>query len=619
MREEIAEPFASSDTSDAPADVARDVEKALKAASGRLSAESRETTAIVRKRMEAARRYTEALAKELPDAPRAKKKDTWQRILARVDAERADARVKLTGAQKQVAERKNALKAASTKNDELAKRVDSTAAELKKALAEQAKKTTRAQHLSSAVAAAKKVRTKVASTLKKRRAHASRREVWDEFSACIKKQRDAAKHTAEKQAATNALAGFGLLPPPAEIPLFDDSQFVHYDRPTAKDVLDRLIDALQLEYLQATRVGGRESAQAKRIAESLEAAYEHRSGFVYIRPAMSYLRTSFPTTTLQRAAPLGWENMLFQHGRRQIPLAERWFEPGNKDLPTIQEIDKQFWQNINRVRVAGAGDTNYVVAKDDIGNWYVKNYSSDPKDIIESARSLALFAMGPQLDADLLGRTLSRSKEGAKDSAADAIDDTGAKTETRREDGAAKSSIRGQQLVSAKKVYRTRTVEDEKLLVDTIKALRDEIESAWKREAAIEAKLDGEALESALDEEVVRLSDYATPVAEDETKSPDELTALRAERVIGGLHALRRFHNGVQARLDGAAREPLTAASGESDEKKSERAAIRAALGRARVLLTETVRHNLVAVLEKRKESVGRLGTALEIISEPAS
>ena len=41
----------------------------------------------------------------------------------------------------------------------------------------------------------------------------------------------------------------------------------------------------------------------------------------------------------------------------------------------LGEIDKQFWQNINRVRVAGAGATNYVVAKDDIGNWYVKRYS----------------------------------------------------------------------------------------------------------------------------------------------------------------------------------------------------------------------------------------------------
>jgi len=46
---------------------------------------------------------------------------------------------------------------------------------------------------------------------------------------------------------------------------------------------------------------------------------------------------------------------------------------------------------------------NYVIAKDDIGNWYVKNYSADTEPIIKAAKSLALFGMGGQMGTNLLG------------------------------------------------------------------------------------------------------------------------------------------------------------------------------------------------------------------------
>ena len=40
--------------------------------------------------------------------------------------------------------------------------------------------------------------------------------------------------------------------------------------------------------------------------------------------------------------------------------------------------------------MTGGGSTNYVVAKDDIGNWSVKEVATDPEDIIKGAKSLAL-------------------------------------------------------------------------------------------------------------------------------------------------------------------------------------------------------------------------------------
>ena len=103
-------------------------------------------------------------------------------------------------------------------------------------------------------------------------------------------------------------------------------------------------------------------------------------------------------------------NMPFYEGIRDII-------PGNiKKAEIVGEIDKQFWQNINSVRVAGAGKTNYVIAKDDIGNWYIKRYSSDPEDIIKSAQKLAMFNLGAQMNLDLVSR-LDSGKSGKQKSA----------------------------------------------------------------------------------------------------------------------------------------------------------------------------------------------------------
>src|SRR5204863_4745278 len=91
------------------------------------------------------------------------------------------------------------------------------------------------------------------------------------------------------------------------------------------------------------------------------------------------------------------------HATRQLPFYASF--KGQQEQALINNtIDKQFWQSVNQVRVAGAGNTNYAIAKDDVGNWYVKDYGSDPKDIINSAKNLAMFSAGPALGANFLAR-----------------------------------------------------------------------------------------------------------------------------------------------------------------------------------------------------------------------
>ena len=206
---------------------------------------------------------------------------------------------------------------------------------------------------------------------------------------------------AKKVPYSNALSEVAKLLPPRSFDYAASSGVRH-----AKDVMDELAALLRHEHVLAIRQYGETSATAKNIAAALKAAYDHRAGMVYIRPAMAYLRSSYPSTSLQDDPRLGWDNMLGAHALRNLPLVGESIENcGRRNTARIvAEIDKQFWHNINSVRVSGAGNTNYVIAKDDIGNWYVKNYSADPEPIIKGAQSLAMFSLGAEMNIDLLSR-----------------------------------------------------------------------------------------------------------------------------------------------------------------------------------------------------------------------
>ena len=160
---------------------------------------------------------------------------------------------------------------------------------------------------------------------------------------------------------------------------------------TAKQALDMLITELRDVRLSATAVG--DTNAADRAKAAIDLALTYRADHVYIRPPSAYLRNSYPATSLQPNANVAWRNMLDRHALRSLPLFGETFANWGMDLNTIQEIDKQYWQNINRVRVAGVGITSYAITKDDIGNWYVKSYTGDPTPIIEGAKHLAMSSL----------------------------------------------------------------------------------------------------------------------------------------------------------------------------------------------------------------------------------
>lgn len=167
---------------------------------------------------------------------------------------------------------------------------------------------------------------------------------------------------------------------------------------TSRDVVDATLQQLEQAYIQAVSDHGAKSPSAENMKAAVKAAHDYRSKKVMIRPPTAYLRSGLAASALQSGGDTEFSgNNLGAHFWDTIKL----WNKKDKDEKLRIQLDAQFWQTINTVRVAGGGSTNYAIAKDPVGNWYVKGYSSDPKAVINSAKGLALYAAGQKRNLDL--------------------------------------------------------------------------------------------------------------------------------------------------------------------------------------------------------------------------
>ncbi|MDP2432068.1 MAG: hypothetical protein Q8O33_08555 [Pseudomonadota bacterium] len=159
-----------------------------------------------------------------------------------------------------------------------------------------------------------------------------------------------------------------------------------------REAVDLAVSRLRGLQVEATLAGDDE--QRQRIEEAIQILLAHRAGMVPLVPAASYLRNSLPATSLQGISERDDSNMLWQAFKRAFPDTQ----PSGEDK-LRQDMDKQYWQSVNRVRVSGGGSVNQVLAKDDVGNWYVKSYDTDKKAIFQTMKKLALFNLAGQVPA----------------------------------------------------------------------------------------------------------------------------------------------------------------------------------------------------------------------------
>ncbi|WP_088280742.1 hypothetical protein [Ideonella sp. A 288] len=166
---------------------------------------------------------------------------------------------------------------------------------------------------------------------------------------------------------------------------------------SALNTLDR-IEAF-LSYTRVDALNRGSTAGAEQATAALDALMARRERMSYLRPASTYLRSALATTSQQTDPALEWSNLLAATVKR---LSGEYDISKQRERDVRGELDKSFWQNVNKVRVSAGGDSNFAIAKDDVGNWYVKAMGADLGPMIKAAKSLALYNLGGRVDTNLL-------------------------------------------------------------------------------------------------------------------------------------------------------------------------------------------------------------------------
>ena len=335
---------------------------------------------------------------------------------------------------------------------------------------------------------------------------------------------------------------------------------------------------LRYELIEAKKQ--RNETVASSIEDALKEAYDQLSGLAYIRPATTYLRSISAATVFQSDNGLHWNNTLIDNVQNVAGsfLGIGGSNPLKKDvhLEEIQsELDKQYWSNINKVNLSAGGKLNYVVAKDDIGNWYVKTYAADASQIFRSVQGLGLFALGGKIDFNLVD-VLEREQE-LKSQIKDTTDSTrrdeirGKLAELRKERPGAQDSSLGKVFQRYEGDYGNATRISATMLSDALKddALKNTVASSWEKsfEGAVDVTVGGKLfkdvikpkLDNAYTQHAQPLSlplnkvlDDAKPTNEAATP-PAKIRSLSA-KLVETLNALRGFRDTLSTEIANAAK-----------------------------------------------------------------
>lgn len=176
---------------------------------------------------------------------------------------------------------------------------------------------------------------------------------------------------------------------------------------SVKDVYDLVTNALKHAHVDAVQRLGAESLEARQLIDAIKTNERYRRDHIRIRPAFTYLRNSLPATTLQGNSGEMYPNMLTRSLKSILPM------DNNDSVALREQMDKQYWHTVNLIKLSGSGDTLQAVVKDDVGNWYVKGFSTDRTEIMKTLGNAAQFFMKTKLQtAGLKTGTMSATNGG---------------------------------------------------------------------------------------------------------------------------------------------------------------------------------------------------------------
>jgi hypothetical protein len=231
---------------------------------------------------------------------------------------------------------------------------------------------------------------------------------FDELLTEFLKEQPPPKNTVEElyQALKSNFAGKGyeseikglrLLTPVLDLPPLPDLKVTDLTQSQVTDAAVTSLRAYRLHLLLTPYLPSDTAAKDLRIAsinqveEALKQLEATRSESIPLRPAGAILRTATPVTAFQSNAPTSSGNMLTRFLTDTVPIVGpiakkigTTFSHPDYNPELELRLDREFWQPINHIELQGTGKTNYAVIKDDIGNWYVKSYSADPKDAMKA-------------------------------------------------------------------------------------------------------------------------------------------------------------------------------------------------------------------------------------------
>ena len=379
---------------------------------------------------------------------------------------------------------------------------------------------------------------------------------------------------------SSTIATLQQTPEPLRVPSPQETQGLD-----AKEVMDQLIATLKYEHIAAVREGGEQSTIAQQIEKSLKTAYTHRASMVLIRPALAFLRSSYPSPALQEEAPLEWKNMLTENAFRSIPFTSNFVTGkslyADSTLRVQSQIDKLFWHNVNRIKLNGAGDTNYVLIKDDIGNWTVKNYSANPRDIINSATNLAMFGFGGSAT-----NFLDRSQPGAPQPGGDTGNQSGQVIPNTADQN---PSLLERQFNRFDKLYQEQTDKDLEAAESLTNSLGGNIKAAWQKEPLMK-----EAITS-----LSSIVDTAQEKHLDNLEPSRHNTEEKAQEMLNRLRAVKSFHREIELGI----LEKQQDLGAETTQK-------------ALTLLTGEVQKRLLAFIKQRQETVKTFEVQISVLND---
>lgn len=350
------------------------------------------------------------------------------------------------------------------------------------------------------------------------------------------------------------------------------------------EVIDDLIAVLRQKNIAALEKFGPGSTQVENASAALLESYRQRAGMIYLRPAVAYLRTSLAATALQDNT-VAWSNLLERHSYRTLtPVAPAYQAKKGDKVELQEELDKQFWQNINRIKVSGGGKTNYAIAKDDIGNWYVKSYSADPGPIIESAKNLALFNAGAKVGENLLVKSKQLSEQQKTGTTEPSTSTTGA------------GRIYGRYLAT----YNSNANRDLKATMDALAdtGLQESIRSAWKQESALSTTQD--LLNEKLKASAAGFASGRTALEKLADSSEKAIGFRQGIAITGAMRTLLRFDRSLTKAINGL--------KSSATEKEKNAAALQKAQEEAKLASAEAERKEAAAREQRARELVAAQG-----------